>query len=136
MGPHGAPRTAWKHPVARGARLGGWPRAGWLLAGGVLLLALALGAAASLGRGGGSGCAAELEPLRARMPDVVGECAGPARADSPSGDLVQATTQGTLRLRRSDRAALFAAGDRVWVEGPFGLQERRADERFAWEAPR
>jgi len=48
---------------------------------------------------------------------------------------VQRTTRGLLVWRKADGAIAFTNGSRTWVAGADGVQQRRNDERFPWEAP-
>jgi len=72
--------------------------------------------------------------LRDRISNIVGECAENARTEG-SGDTVQRTTNGQLIWRKSDNVTAFTNGDRTWLVGPNGLQQRQNSERFAWEPP-
>jgi len=63
----------------------------------------------------------------------VGECVEDARAEATTGNTLQKTTGGLLVWRRAGNWTAFTDGFHTWVNGPFGLQERLANERFDWE---
>ena len=73
--------------------------------------------------------------IRDRLSGIVGECIENERIDLASGDTVQRTTTGQLTWRVSDNVPAFTDGHRTWLIGPFGLQDRLNNERFAWEPP-
>jgi len=50
------------------------------------------------------------------------------------GDSNQQTTKGLLAWRKADNFTVFTDGNRTWVNGPNGLQNRLNTERFPWEA--
>jgi hypothetical protein len=66
--------------------------------------------------------------------DLVGDCLEDEHANPQNGDALQRTTRGLLVWRKLDNFTAFTDGERTWVNGPFGLQERRNTERFDWEA--
>lgn len=73
-----------------------------------------------------------------RIPAVVGNCMADEQRDPRTGDAFQATTGpngrgGLLVWRQSDHRVAFTDGDRTWVDGPAGIQERLNTRRFAWE---
>lgn len=71
--------------------------------------------------------------LAEQIPDIVGE---PLEEEhySPEGDSLQATTKGLLVWRKSDNYTAFTNGDRTWVSGPNGIEERGNTERLDWES--
>ena len=71
--------------------------------------------------------------LHALIPAVVGTCLDDERHDPSSGDALQHTTGGVLVWRKADGLTAFTNGFESWVLGPFGLQQRRNDQRFWWE---
>jgi hypothetical protein len=75
----------------------------------------------------------DLRLLRTEIPDVVGDCVENEQT-SDAGDTIQRTTGGLLVWRRHDRLTAFTDGSRTWAVGPNGLEVRRNDERFPWEA--
>jgi len=73
--------------------------------------------------------------LRDLIPDVVGDCLENERHDPETGVSRQTTTNGQLIWRKADNWTGFTDGERTWVKGPEGLQQRLNSERFDWEAP-
>ena len=67
------------------------------------------------------------------IPQVVGQ---PLENEhwAPNGDSLQTTSKGLMVWRKADNWTAFTNGSRTWVNGPFGVQERGNEERFAWEA--
>ena len=72
--------------------------------------------------------------LRDQIPGVVGECIENERTEA-NGDTTQRTTNGQLTWRKADNVTAFTDGNRTWLVGPEGLQDRLNSERFAWEPP-
>jgi hypothetical protein len=70
--------------------------------------------------------------LASLIPDIVGEPLENERWEG-NGDSLQATSHGLLAYRKATNTPAFTNGDRTWVNGPFGLQERANEERFDWE---
>lgn len=70
--------------------------------------------------------------LADQIPDLVGQ---PLENEhyTANGDALQQTTGGLLVWRKADNATAFTDGARSWVNGPRGLEERAANERFDWE---
>jgi hypothetical protein len=66
--------------------------------------------------------------------DLVGDCLEDEHANPRNGDALQRTTRGLLVWRKLDNFTAFTDGERTWVNGPFGVQQRRNTERFDWEA--
>ncbi len=66
------------------------------------------------------------------IPDVVGNPVENEHS-GPNGDSLQQTTTGLMVWRKADNWTAFTNGDRTWINGPYGLQERSNAERFAWE---
>ena len=73
--------------------------------------------------------------LRDLIPDVVGDCVDNERHDRDTGVTLQTTTNGQLIWRKADNWTGFSDGQRTWVNGPEGLQQRLNSERFDWEVP-
>ncbi len=73
--------------------------------------------------------------LADQIPGVVGT---PVEDEhyGANGDSLQQTTTGLMVWRKADNWTAFTNGDRSWVNGPNGVQERPNDERFPWEADR
>jgi len=71
--------------------------------------------------------------LAEQIPEVVGEPLENERHNPANGDSMQSTTKGLMVWRKADNWTAFTNGDRTWVNGPFGVQERGNDERFEWE---
>jgi hypothetical protein len=67
------------------------------------------------------------------MVPEVGECVEDAHAEAATGNTLQKTTGGLLVWRRIGNWTAFTDGSHTWVNGPFGVQERLATERFDWE---
>jgi len=63
----------------------------------------------------------------------VGQCVEDARVEAATGNSLQKTTGGLLVWQRAGNWTAFTDGFRTWVNGPFGLQQRLATERFDWE---
>jgi hypothetical protein len=72
--------------------------------------------------------------IRDLIPDRVGLCLENAHG-TENGDVLQATSLGLLVWRKADNWTAYTNGDRTWVNGPCGLQERAEDHRFLWEIP-
>jgi hypothetical protein len=70
--------------------------------------------------------------IRDLIPDRVGLCLENAHG-TENGDVLQATSLGLLVWRKADNWTAYTNGDRTWVNGPCGLQERAEDHRFLWE---
>ncbi|HEX2922589.1 MAG TPA: FxLYD domain-containing protein, partial [Chloroflexota bacterium] len=51
-----------------------------------------------------------------------------------NGDSLQKTTTGLMVWRKADNWTAFTNGDRSWINGPNGVEDRPNSERFAWEA--
>ena len=73
--------------------------------------------------------------LRDLIPDVVGDCLENERHDPETGTTLQDTTNGHLIWRKADNWTAFTDGQRTWINGPEGLQQRLNSERLPWEAP-
>ena len=73
--------------------------------------------------------------LHEAIPDIVGDCLEDERHDLENGTTVQHTTNGRLIWRKADNWTAFTDGERTWINGPEGLQQRLNSERFPWEAP-
>jgi len=71
--------------------------------------------------------------LAEQVPQVVGS---PVEDEhwGERGDSLQGTTRGLMVWRKADNWTVFTDGSRTWVNGPVGVQQRRNDERFSWEA--
>jgi hypothetical protein len=67
------------------------------------------------------------------MVPEIGECVEDAHAEASTGNVLQKTTGGLLVWRRAGNWTAFTDGAHTWVNGPFGLQQRLATERFDWE---
>jgi hypothetical protein len=67
------------------------------------------------------------------MVPEVGQCLEDAHAEAATGNTLQKTTGGLLVWRRVGNWTAFTDGANTWVNGPFGLQQRLATERFDWE---
>lgn len=70
------------------------------------------------------------------IPEIVGEPLENERHNPENGDALQQTTTGLMVWRKSDNMTSFTDGERTWVNGPLGLQERGNGERFPWELRR
>ena len=73
--------------------------------------------------------------LRDLIPDVVGDCLENEQHDPETGMTLQTTTNGQLIWRKAANWTGFTDGERTWINGPEGLQQRLNSERFDWEAP-
>src|SRR6188474_2336046 len=72
------------------------------------------------------------QALHDLIPEVVGDCTADADYGA-NGDALQPTTHGLLVWRKSDNWTAFTNGSTTWINGPYGLQSRPNDQRFAWE---
>ena len=81
------------------------------------------------------GCTFELgfKALRDQIPDIVGDCLENEHHDPASGVTEQATAEGLLTWRKPDNWTGFSDGQRTWVNGPAGVEQRLDNERFPWE---
>jgi hypothetical protein len=70
--------------------------------------------------------------LRDRLPQEVGQCLEDQRF-APNGNAEQRTSGGLLVWRKADNWTAFTDGNRTWLNGPLGLQQRLNSERFPWE---
>ncbi len=70
--------------------------------------------------------------LASLIPDIAGQ---PLENEhyGANGDSLQQTTTGLMVWRKADNWTAFTNGSMTWVNGPYGLQERSNDQRFAWE---
>ncbi len=66
------------------------------------------------------------------LPTIVGTCVD-NQAFAANGDSIQHTSGGMLVWRKADNWTAFTDGNRTWLNGPVGLQERLNTERFPWE---
>src|SRR5579884_3519562 len=71
--------------------------------------------------------------LRDQLGPTVGDCLEDAHADAATGSVAQRTAGGLLLWRPRGNWTGFTDGQRTWVVGPLGLQQRAATERFDWE---
>jgi hypothetical protein len=66
--------------------------------------------------------------------EIIGNCRGNERVNPYSGRVEQLTTTGLLYWRPCDNITAFTDSNIVWLDGPFGIQNRLAvDAPFAWE---
>jgi hypothetical protein len=72
--------------------------------------------------------------LHSLIPAVVGGCLEDAHYAGDTGDGLQQTTNGLLVWRKSDNWTAFTDGNRSWVNGPLGLEQRDNSGRLWWEA--
>ena len=81
-------------------------------------------------------CAFQLgfKALHDLIPDVVGQCVDDEQHNPATGITQQTTTNGRLTWRKADNWTGFTDGQRTWINGPEGLQQRLNSERFPWEA--
>lgn len=70
--------------------------------------------------------------LHGLIPSIVGNCLANEN-HATNGDGLQPTTNGLLVWRKADNFTAFTNGSTTWVNGPFGLQMRPNNQRFAWE---
>ena len=68
------------------------------------------------------------------IPDVVGECLDDEQHNPATGITQQNTANGQLTWRKADNWTGFSDGQRTWINGPEGLQQRLNSERLPWEA--
>ncbi|MDE2898669.1 MAG: hypothetical protein OXO54_10140, partial [Chloroflexota bacterium] len=73
--------------------------------------------------------------LRDLIPDVVEDCLENEQHDPETGMTRQTTSNGQMIWRKADNWTGFTDGERTWINGPEGLQQRLNSERFDWEAP-
>jgi hypothetical protein len=67
------------------------------------------------------------------MVPEVGPCLEDARVEAATGNTLQRTAGGLLVWRPVGNWTAFTDGFHTWLNGPFGLQQRLATERFDWE---
>ncbi len=81
-------------------------------------------------------CAFQLgfKALHDLIPDVVGECLDNEQHNPATGITQQSTTNGRLTWRKAENWTGFTDGQRTWINGPQGLQQRLNSERLPWEA--
>ncbi len=81
-------------------------------------------------------CAFQLgfKSLHDLIPDVVGDCLDNEQHNPATGITQQSTTNGQLTWRKADNWTGFTDGQRTWINGPEGLQQRLNSEQFPWEA--
>ena len=81
-------------------------------------------------------CAFQLgfKALHDLIPDAVGECLDNEQHNPATGITQQSTTNGQLTWRKADNWTGFSDGQRTWINGPQGLQQRLNSERLPWEA--
>ena len=68
--------------------------------------------------------------------DTVGPCMENQREVPGNGTAVQRTARGTMVYRPQDNSMMFTDGARTWIDGPRGLLDRPANQRFEWESDR
>ena len=68
------------------------------------------------------------------IPDIVGDCLDDEQHNPATGITQQTTTNGQLTWRKADNWTGFTDGQRTWINGPEGLQQRLNSEQFPWEA--
>ncbi|MHB1160029.1 MAG: hypothetical protein ACYC3V_06830 [Chloroflexota bacterium] len=70
--------------------------------------------------------------LAAQIPAIIG---GPLENEhwGSNGDSLQQTGKGLMVWRKADNWTAFTDGNRTWINGPMGLQNRFNNERFSWE---
>ena len=71
--------------------------------------------------------------LAEEIPAVVGQPIEEEQRGA-NGDSLQRTTTGLMVWRKADNWTAFTNGSHTWINGPVGMQERRNEERFDWEA--
>jgi glucose/arabinose dehydrogenase len=71
--------------------------------------------------------------LHQLIPTVMGDCVD-NEMPAPNGDSLQHTTNGLAVYRKADNWTAFTDGNRTWINGPSGLQQRLNTQRFSWEA--
>jgi hypothetical protein len=71
--------------------------------------------------------------LRDKLGPAAGDCVENEHPDAQSGDTVQKTTRGMFVWRKSDQVTTYTDGQRTWIDGPYGVQQRGNNERFKWE---
>lgn len=64
------------------------------------------------------------------IPDVVGECVDDEQHNPATGTTLQNTTSGQLTWRKADNWTAFTDGERTWINGPDGLQQRLTLEQL------
>ncbi len=68
------------------------------------------------------------------IPDIVGDCLDNEQHIPATGITQQTTANGQLTWRKADNWTGFSDGQRTWINGPEGLQQRLNSEQFPWEA--
>jgi hypothetical protein len=72
--------------------------------------------------------------LASMIPDIAGSPLEDEWHNPATGDTLQRSTAGLMVWRKADNWTAFTDGNRTWINGPFGLQTRLNNQRFAWEA--
>jgi|GEM_PF-2831985 len=70
--------------------------------------------------------------LHNMIPTITGNCVN-NESHAANGDGLQNTVNGLMVWRKADNFTAFTNGSHTWINGPFGLQTRLNNERFAWE---
>ena len=70
--------------------------------------------------------------LHTMIPTITGNCVN-NEAHAANGDGLQSTVNGLMVWRKADNFTAFTNGSQTWINGPFGLQTRPNNQRFAWE---
>jgi hypothetical protein len=70
------------------------------------------------------------------LPARVGACRDDEQFQPLSAEAVQHTSGGLLVWRKADNGTAFTDGSQTWLLGPYGLQQRPNNRRFAWESNR
>ena len=92
-------------------------------------------ASAAQAAGDAAGCrfAMGFAALHDKIPNVVGDCAENEHWVPDRNQTIQRTTKGLLVWRKSDGVTAFTDGNRTWLDGPNGVQDRLNTQRFPWE---
>ncbi len=70
--------------------------------------------------------------LHSMIPTITGNCVN-NESHTANSDGLQNTVNGLMVWRKADNFTAFTNGSQTWINGPFGLQTRPNNDRFAWE---
>jgi len=70
--------------------------------------------------------------LHSMIPTITGNCVN-NESHTANSDGLQNTVNGLMVWRKADNFTAFTNGSQTWINGPFGIQTRPNNDRFAWE---
>src|SRR5579859_4969903 len=110
----------------------------WVALAFVVALALPLLSMPASASAANCGFALGFKTLHDLIPTTVGTCLVNEHHDNSIGDSLQETSGptgagGLLVWRKADNWTAFTDGNRTWINGPFGLEDRFNVQLFLWE---